>query len=63
MLQNLLAERFKLVVHPGDVPVPAYLLTVANGKPNLKPSTSEDGGSCKPGRRTIRRLAPSRKSP
>lgn len=22
MLQNLLAERFKLVVHPGDVPVP-----------------------------------------
>jgi uncharacterized protein (TIGR03435 family) len=47
MLQNLLAERFKLVVHRGDVPVPAYLLTVANGKPNLKPSASEEG-SCKP---------------
>jgi uncharacterized protein (TIGR03435 family) len=50
MLQNLLAERFKLVVHPGDVPVPAYLLTVGNGKPNLKPSTSEDAGSCQPQR-------------
>ncbi len=47
MLQNLLAERFKLVVHPGDVPVPAYLLTVANGKPNLKPSTTAGEGSCK----------------
>jgi uncharacterized protein (TIGR03435 family) len=45
MLQNLLAERFKLVVHPGDVPVPAYLLTVANAKSNLKTSTAADG-SC-----------------
>lgn len=48
MQQNLLAERFKLVVHRGDVPVPAYLLTVTNGKPNLKPSTSAEEGSCKP---------------
>ena len=47
MLQNLLAERFKLVVHPGDVPVPAYLLTVVRGKPNLKPSTATEEGSCK----------------
>jgi len=47
MLQNLLAERFKLVVHPGDVPVPAYLLTVVKGKPNLKPSTATEEGSCK----------------
>ncbi len=47
MLQNLLAERFKLVVHKGDVQVPAYLLTVANSKPNLKASTSEEEGSCK----------------
>jgi uncharacterized protein (TIGR03435 family) len=46
MLQNLLAERFKLVVHPGDVQVPAYLLTVANGKLNLKPSGATEEGSC-----------------
>ena len=45
MLQSLLAERFKLVVHHGDVPVPAFLLTVANGKPDLKPSNATDG-SC-----------------
>jgi hypothetical protein len=31
-----------------DVPAPAYLLTVANGKPNLGPSTSEERGSCQP---------------
>jgi uncharacterized protein (TIGR03435 family) len=47
MLQDLLAERFKLVAHPGDVPAPAYLLRVAKGKPNLKPSTSAEKGSCK----------------
>lgn len=46
MLQNLLAERFKLVVHPGDVEVPAYLLTAANSRPNLKPSTATEEGSC-----------------
>lgn len=46
MLRNLLAERLKLVVHPGDVPVPAYLLTVTNGKPNLRPSNSGAEGSC-----------------
>lgn len=48
MLQNLLADRFKLVAHPGDVQVPAYLLTAASGKPNLKPSTATEEGSCKP---------------
>jgi uncharacterized protein (TIGR03435 family) len=45
MLQSLLAERFKLVAHHGDVPVPAFLLTVANGKPSLTPSSATDG-SC-----------------
>jgi uncharacterized protein (TIGR03435 family) len=48
MLQNLLADRFKLVVHKGDVQVPAYVLTVAAGKPNLKPSTAVEEGTCKP---------------
>lgn len=45
MLQNLLGERFKLVAHHGDAFVPAFLLSVANGKPNLKPSNATDG-SC-----------------
>jgi uncharacterized protein (TIGR03435 family) len=48
MLQNLLAERFKLVAHPGDVQVPAYLLTLSNNKANLKLSTAKEVGSCKP---------------
>jgi uncharacterized protein (TIGR03435 family) len=48
MLQNLLAERFKLVVHPGEVEVPAYLLALANDKPNLKASATEEEGACKP---------------
>jgi uncharacterized protein (TIGR03435 family) len=30
------------------VQVPAYLLTMANGKPTLKPSTAAEEGSCKP---------------
>jgi uncharacterized protein (TIGR03435 family) len=47
MLQDLLAERFKLVVHSGDVPQPAYMLTVAKDNPNLKPSTSAQEGSYK----------------
>lgn len=46
MLQNLLAERFHLVAHPGDVQVPTYVLSVASGKPTLKPSTATDEGSC-----------------
>lgn len=45
MLQNLLDERFKLVVHRDYVPVSTYLLTVANSQPSLKASGSE-AGSC-----------------
>ena len=48
MLKNLLAERFKLVAHPGDVQVPAYVLKVANGNPIVKLSTSTEEGSCSP---------------
>jgi uncharacterized protein (TIGR03435 family) len=48
MLQSLLAERFKLAVHHGDAFVPAFLLTVANGKPNLKPSGATDGSCERP---------------
>jgi uncharacterized protein (TIGR03435 family) len=47
MLQSLLADRFKLVAHPGGVPVPAYLLTVAKDNPNIKPAAATKEGGCK----------------
>src|SRR3954470_13701043 len=37
MLRNLLAERFKLVIHSGTSPAPRYVITVAKGGPKLKP--------------------------
>jgi uncharacterized protein (TIGR03435 family) len=41
MLQALLVDRFKLVIHQDTKPLPAYSLTVGKGKPKLK----EAGGS------------------
>jgi uncharacterized protein (TIGR03435 family) len=55
MVQSLLADRFKLVVHNGNALVPAFLLTVANSNPNLKLSSATDG-SCE-------HQSPSRPSP
>lgn len=53
MLQNLLAERFKLVVHWETKEVPVYALTVANGGPKLQhpegPACSLPGDSNNPG--------------
>lgn len=46
MLQDLLANRFKLVTHPGNAMVPAFLMTAVNGKPNVKASGPTDSGSC-----------------
>lgn len=48
MLRALLADRFKLVVHDGTAPMPAYVLRVANGTPNLKLSDSEGNPGCPP---------------
>jgi uncharacterized protein (TIGR03435 family) len=50
MLQNLLAERFKLAVHSEPKMVSAYTLVVGNGGPNLKESADnlsarDDAGS------------------
>ncbi len=46
MLQALLADRFKLVVHHGNAPVPAYALTVV--KPGLlKKSDGTGDGLCR----------------
>ena len=42
MLQNLLAERFKLVVHKETKELPTYALVVAKGGPKMKESPKED---------------------
>lgn len=40
MLRSLLAERFALVMHEGEKPMPAYVLTVGkDGKPKLEDSS------------------------
>jgi uncharacterized protein (TIGR03435 family) len=39
MLQSLLADRFKLVLHKDTKPVPAFILT-ASGTPKMKPGTA-----------------------
>jgi uncharacterized protein (TIGR03435 family) len=50
MLQSLLADRFKLVVHTGDLAMPAFLLNASNGKPKMKPAEDgEDHQDCRPG--------------
>src|SRR5437764_7834940 len=36
MLQSLLAERFKLVVHKDTRPVDGFVLSLGKGKPKLK---------------------------
>ncbi len=47
MLQSLLADRFKLVVHKGDKPLPAFLLTAPKGKVKLKESDGSGEADCK----------------
>jgi uncharacterized protein (TIGR03435 family) len=42
MLQNLLADRFKLELHREMKEMPVYLLTVAKDGPKLTPSKSDD---------------------
>src|SRR5215470_17985798 len=46
MLRNLLAERFKLVIHSGTSQAPRYVITVAKGGPKLKTGSGGDKG-CK----------------
>jgi uncharacterized protein (TIGR03435 family) len=45
MLEDLLADRFKLVVRKDTKPMPAFALLVSNGKPKMK----EASGSGEPG--------------
>ena len=42
MLQNLLADRFKLVLHREMKTVPVYILTIGQGGPKLTPSKEEE---------------------
>jgi uncharacterized protein (TIGR03435 family) len=46
MLQNLLADRFKLVVHKDTKPMPAFVLTAGKGKPKMKQASGAETG-CK----------------
>ena len=46
MLQSLLAERFKLVVHKDSRPIPTWTLMVGR-KPMLKPADGSGDGGCK----------------
>jgi uncharacterized protein (TIGR03435 family) len=54
MLQALLAERFKLVVHTDTKPMPAFILSMGKGKPKLK----EPDGSGEPGCRILPQPGP-----
>jgi uncharacterized protein (TIGR03435 family) len=49
MLQNLLAERFKMVVHRESKEQPVYALVVAKGGPKLKKSEDSEADPLPPG--------------
>jgi uncharacterized protein (TIGR03435 family) len=55
MLQNMLAERFGLVVHQEKKALPVFALVAGNGRTELRPTA---GGRtfCGPGRGTVGRL-------
>lgn len=44
MLQALLAERFRLVVHRGSRQLPVYAMVVAKGGPKVQPVEPANGG-------------------
>jgi uncharacterized protein (TIGR03435 family) len=46
MLQGLLADRFKLVVHKDTKPLAGYALTVGKGKPKVKESETSGSPGC-----------------
>jgi uncharacterized protein (TIGR03435 family) len=47
MLRSLLADRFKLVLHNGSQPLPAFVLTTGKGPPKLKPAEASGDSDCK----------------
>lgn len=46
MLQALLADRFRLVVHRDTRPLPAFALTVRTGGPQMKPASGSGDSGC-----------------
>lgn len=46
MMRAMLKDRFKLAVHEGTAPMPAYVLRVAKGQPNLKESDGTTDSAC-----------------
>jgi uncharacterized protein (TIGR03435 family) len=46
MLQNLLADRFKLAFHKDTKPMPAYVLLAGKGKPKMKAATGSGEPGC-----------------
>jgi uncharacterized protein (TIGR03435 family) len=46
MLQSLLADRFKLVMHKGESSMPAYVLTSTDGKAKMKQSADGEAKTC-----------------
>jgi uncharacterized protein (TIGR03435 family) len=46
MLQSLLADRFKLLLHKDTRPMPAYALTPGKGSPKLKEAAGEGNPEC-----------------
>ena len=46
MLQALLADRFKLLVHKDTKPIPAFVLSIGKGKPKLKESEGSGSAGC-----------------
>jgi uncharacterized protein (TIGR03435 family) len=46
MLQSLLADRFKLVIHKDTKPLPAFALTLGKGKPKLKEAEGSGKNGC-----------------
>jgi uncharacterized protein (TIGR03435 family) len=48
MLQALLADRFKLVVHTDSKPIPVFVLAMGKGKPKLKEAADSGKTGCEP---------------
>ncbi|MGD1069960.1 MAG: TIGR03435 family protein [Bryobacteraceae bacterium] len=46
MLRSLLEDRFQLVLHKDSRPLPAFVLTMAKGKPSLKEASGSAASGC-----------------
>jgi uncharacterized protein (TIGR03435 family) len=48
MLQALLADRFKLVLHKDTKPIQGFALTAGRGKPKIKEASGQGQSGCQP---------------